>query len=458
MINLKGRKISVLGFGKSGTSVVGIAIRLGAEVLISEEKEVLSFQKEEERLRSQGIGFEFGGHTERILSADLIIVSPGVKMDIPILQQAEKRGIPIISEIEFAWRLLPEVTIIAITGTNGKTTTTQLIHEILKADGKKAFLCGNIGYPLSEVIKEVTKESFIVAEISSFQLEGVKEFRPKVGVLLNITPDHLDRHKDMSNYTSIKSRLFDNQQGDDFMVLNSDDKLTLEAVSGKRGRSIPFSRKKELAEGVFVKGDKICYRLSGFGEGEIIETNEMKMQGFHNLENALAATAVSVVLGVKTEVIRRTLTNFSPPAHRLEDLGEINGVRFINDSKATNVDATLRALESLPENVILIAGGKDKDSNYSSLKEMIHQKAKALILIGEAKEKIASQVGGKIKVYILNTLKEAVDLAFGLAQDGDYILFSPASSSLDQFRNFEERGDTFKRYVNELKNLEGRRL
>lgn len=449
------QKVSVLGLGKSGQAAADLAADLGREVFVSEEKETTP--DDIKNLRERGVEFEFGGHSERVLLSDLIVISPGVRFDHPILVGARKKGIEVISEIEFAFRHMRPSTIIAITGTNGKTTTTQLVYEILKADKRKAVACGNIGYPLSEVARTAEEGSFVVAEISSFQLEGIRGFRPKVGVLLNITPDHLDRHRDLRIYQEAKSRIFENQEGNDFMILNRDDPLTVEAGKGKRARYIPFSRKRELDEGIFVSGDRIGYRLAGFGEGKIISWQDLKLPGFHNLENVLASIAVGLVLGVNIERLRETLLSFPGLPHRIEYLGQVNGITFINDSKATNVDATLRALESLKGDIILIAGGKDKGNDYRPLRPMIEGKVKTLILIGETKEKIAAQVGNGIKTCILSDLEEAVNVAYSLAKAGDSVLLSPASSSLDQFRNFEERGSLFKEYVERLRGLERRK-
>jgi UDP-N-acetylmuramoylalanine--D-glutamate ligase len=451
-MDLKGKRVVVLGLGKSGFGAAELLAQSGASVVVSEEKEEKFFKDKVEFLERKGVRFEFGPHNkDTLLSSDLIILSPGVRTDLPILVEARKRGIEVIGEVELAFQGMKNVVIIAVTGTNGKTTTVELISHLLKADGRKVVMCGNIGYPAIQALKDMGEECFVVMEVSSFQLETISTFRPKVGVLLNVTEDHLDRYSGLDEYRKVKMKIFENQKENDFMVINGDDPEIVRLSREKIAKPIYFSRRRELREGIFLKEGRIRYRLSSSGEGDIIGKDETSLPGSHNLENVMAAIASTIVVNIRIEALKEALRNFPPLPHRLEDLGFVEGVRFINDSKATNPDATLKALEAIDSPIILIAGGKDKGMDYRPLHELVKKKVKALLLIGEVKERMATEIGAKTpKTHLLPDLNKAVKLAWSLAQEGDTVLLSPASSSQDQFVNFEQRGALFKELVRRI--------
>jgi UDP-N-acetylmuramoylalanine--D-glutamate ligase len=451
-MDLKGRRAVVIGLGKSGFWAAEFLARMGARVFVSEKGEERSFMGRIEALGKLGVQFEFGTHTkEVILSSDLIVLSPGVRGDMPLIVEAKKRGIEVIGEMELGFRWMRDVVIIAVTGTNGKTTTTRLISHILHLDGRRVVTCGNIGYPVTQALHEIREGDFVVMEVSSFQLETISTFTPKVGVVLNVREDHLDRYKGLDEYREVKMRIFENQMEDDFMVINADDPHILALARERMAKPIHFSKREGVEEGVFLEGERIVYRIGSSEKREIIAKDEMSLVGSHNLENAMAAIASTVVVDVGLEALKEALRTFPPLPHRIEDLGLVGGVRFINDSKATNVDATLKALDTIESPILLIAGGKDKGMNYQPLSEPVKRKVKALILIGEVKERMASEVGAEEKTHLLPDLERAVELAYDLACEGDTVLLSPASSSQDQFIDFEERGNLFKEIVNRIR-------
>jgi len=362
--------------------------------------------------------------------------------------QARSQGEPVIGEIELAAQFLPE-QIVAITGSNGKTTTTSLAGEIIAAGKFPTLVGGNIGTPAISFVDQAGPATWIVLEVSSFQLETIVDFRPKIAVILNITPDHLDRHKTFTNYIGAKARVFENQRGDDFTILNADDPAAAELSGRTQARLFWFSRKREIDEGAFLRGAHIYFR-DGQREREILGLAEITLKGAHNLENVLAAVSIGMLVGCAPEQIRHAVRIFKAVEHRLEFVARFAGVDYYNDSKATNVDATIKALESFPANIHLILGGKDKGSDYTVLNELLRKRVKRVYTIGAAASKIESQITGAVKFDHAETLENAVRRAAESAVAGDVVLLAPACSSFDQFRSYEHRGRAFKESVHSL--------
>jgi UDP-N-acetylmuramoylalanine--D-glutamate ligase len=374
-------------------------------------------------------------------------------VDAPLLVQARSMGESsvtgtIIGEIELAARFLPG-KIVAITGANGKTTTTSLAGEIIAAGNFSTLVGGNIGTPAISFVDEAGPSTWIVLEVSSFQLETIVEFRPRIAVILNITPDHLDRHKTFDNYVNAKARVFENQRADDFTVLNADDTTTAGLADRTRGQVVWFSRKKEVERGAIVRGRNIYFR-DGQREREILPFDEVSLKGGHNLENVLAGVSVGMLVGCQPEQIREAVRHFKGVEHRLEFVARVAGADYYNDSKATNVDATIKALESFPGNVHLILGGKDKDSDYSVLQDLLRERVKRVYTIGAAAAKIEAQIQGATEIVHAETLEKAVRLAREGAAAGDVVLLAPACASFDQFQSYEHRGRVFKETVHSL--------
>lgn len=440
---LHSKRVTVLGMGRSGLACAKLLKQYGADVFVSDRAEEEELKSRIKELKKEGIEFGTGQHTFRVIhKKDFIVVSPGILLNIPILNSARKANIPILSEIEVAsW--FTKSRIIAVTGTNGKTTVTSLIGEILKNAGRKVSVAGNIGLPLSEAVQQAN--DIIVAEVSSFQLATIEKFRPWISVILNITPDHLDWHQNLKDYIRAKAKIFANQKKDDFLILNADDKECLRLSRKARNKVIFFSQQKKLNEGVFVKGKNIISTL--LSARCLLPAACLNLPGPCNLENALAAIGVGLICGVKPEVIRRTLREFRGLEHRLELVKEKNGVRFINDSKATNVGATEAALESFPGPIILIMGGRDKGWGYRRLRKLVRERVKALFVLGEAKDKIKEDLTEVTTIYEAKNLEGAVKGACRVAGCGDWVLLSPACASFDMFANFRQRGKIFKELV-----------
>jgi UDP-N-acetylmuramoylalanine--D-glutamate ligase len=426
----------------------------GARVTVSDSKPEAELRNEILLLLEHGITVETGGHGERTFRGqDLIVVSPGVPVDAPLLVQARSMGESsvtgtIIGEIELAARFLPG-KIVAITGANGKTTTTSLAGEIIAAGNFSTLVGGNIGTPAISFVDEAGPSTWIVLEVSSFQLETIVEFRPRIAVILNITPDHLDRHKTFDNYVNAKARVFENQRADDFTVLNADDNTAAGLADRTRGQVVWFSRKKEVERGAIVRGRNIYFR-DGQREREILPFDEVSLKGGHNLENVLAGVSVGMLVGCQPEQIREAVRHFKGVEHRLEFVARVAGADYYNDSKATNVDATIKALESFPGNVHLILGGKDKDSDYSVLQDLLRERVKRVYTIGAAAAKIEAQIQGATEIVHAEILEKAVRLASEGAAAGDVVLLAPACASFDQFQSYEHRGRVFKETVHSL--------
>jgi UDP-N-acetylmuramoylalanine--D-glutamate ligase len=445
-MDLHNKRVLVVGLGKSGVASALFLKSRGAQVTVSDSKPEAELRDEILLLLEQGITVETGGHGERTFrEQDLIVVSPGVPLDAPQVAQARSLGEPIIGEIELAARFLAG-SMVAITGANGKTTTTSLTGEIIAAGRFPTLVGGNIGMPAISFVGQAGPSTWTVLEVSSFQLETVVEFRPRIAVILNITPDHLDRHKTLANYIAAKARIFENQQASDFTVLNADDLTTAELADRTRGQVFWFSRKKEMEQGAFVRGAHVYFR-DGDSEREILPLGEMTLKGAHNVENVLAGVSIGMLVGCEPEQIREAVRNFKAVEHRLEFVAKITGVDYYNDSKATNVDATVKALESFAGNIHLILGGKDKGSDYSVLNELLRQRVKRVYTIGAAAAKIEAQIQGAAEIEHAETLENAVRRASEVAAAGDVVLLAPACSSFDQFRSYEHRGRVFKEAV-----------
>ncbi len=448
-MELKDKRVLVVGLGKSGVASALFLKAHGARVTVSDTKSGDELRNEIPSLLDHGITVETGGHGERTFRGqDLIVVSPGVPVDAPLLNQARSLGEAVIGEIELAAQFLPG-PIVAITGSNGKTTTTTLTGDILAAGGLPTLVGGNIGTPAISLAERAKPETAIVLEVSSFQLETIRTFRPKVAVVLNVTPDHLDRHRTLDVYVDAKARIFENQRGDDFAVLNEDDPTCVTMAARTRAQVFWFSRQKEVKQGAWVREGKILFRDGRGQQRDIMLVSEIPLKGAHNLENVLAAVCAGALMGCAPEKIRQAVRDFKAVEHRLEFVATIRGVDYYNDSKATNVDATIKALESFPTNIHLILGGKDKGSDYSVLNELLRQRVKRVYTIGAAAGKIESQIKGAEVVHA-ETLENAVRKAHAVAQAGDVVLLAPACASFDQFKNYEQRGLVFKEIVRGL--------
>src|SRR5580700_3878623 len=421
-MELKDKRVLVVGLGKSGVASALFLKERGARVTVSDTKSGNELRNEIPSLLDHGITVETGGHGERTFRGqDLIVVSPGVPVDSPSLVQARAMGEPVIGEIELASQFLPK-NIVAITGSNGKTTTTTLAGEILAAGGVSTAVGGNIGTPAISLVERATADTTAVLEVSSFQLETIQKFRPRIAVVLNVTPDHLDRHRTFAAYTDAKARIFENQQTDDFAVLNADDPTCVEMAARTRAQVFLFSRKREVQQGAYVHQGQVLFRDSK-GQREIMLLSEIPLKGAHNVENVLAAVCVGALSGIDPGKIRKAVASFRAVEHRLEYVATIRGVEYYNDSKATNVDATIKALESFPANIHLILGGKDKGSDYSVLNDLLRQRVKRVYTIGAAAAKIESQIvstkNGGPELIHAETLENAIRKASTITQPGD---------------------------------------
>jgi UDP-N-acetylmuramoylalanine--D-glutamate ligase len=444
-MELRDKKVLVVGLARTGRECARFLVKQGAKVWVSDLRMETDLKAEIDALRGQPVGYFLGGEERSWLGGmDLVVPSPGVPAENSLLREASGRGIKILSEIDLAYRFL-SAPLIAITGTNGKSTTTTLVGEMLKAQGTKVFIGGNIGPPLIGFVGG--NWEWGVVEISSFQLEWIEEFRPRVGVLLNLSEDHLDRYPNFAVYCGAKARIFENQTAQDIAVLNRDDPPVWALRQESRARVISFGF-AEVDQGVFVGPEEIVWR-----DGSIEERfplRRVKIQGVHNVENIMAAIAVAKAVGVAAPSIQRSLEAFPGLEHRLEFVREKNGVRYYNDSKATNVGAVVKSLASFAAPIILIAGGGDKGGDYGVLRDGIEKRVKRLVLFGAAKQTIARALGALTETAVVESLEAAVRDAHEHAQPGDVVLLSPACSSFDMFRNYAERGRIFKSLVQAL--------
>jgi UDP-N-acetylmuramoylalanine--D-glutamate ligase len=447
-IELRGKRVLVVGLARTGVATALFCAARGAQVTCTDTRLESELGDSIAHLREAGISLELGGHREQILQhQDLIIPSPGVPADAPFLKAARALGITIWSEIELADRFL-KGRLIGITGSNGKTTTTSLIEHVLRSAGFPTILAGNIGTPLISCVEQTNDQTITVVELSSFQLELIETFRPNISVFLNLTPDHLDRHGTLRSYGAAKARIFDNQTEADFAVLNADDAATASLVP-RKPHVYWFSRKQRVAQGAFVRGNDIVFRQEGVEEA-VLKLVDIPLAGGHNVENVLAAAAATRLAGAEPAAIAKGVRSFSGVEHRLEFVAEIGGVRYYNDSKATNVDATLKALDAFPGRILIILGGKDKGSDYAVLQAPLREKAILALLIGAAADKIEKQIAGSVAIERAETIERAVETAAHAAQPGDIVVLAPACASFDQFQNYEHRGRVFKELVHQL--------
>jgi len=436
--------VLVVGLGRTGEALCDFLLDHGAQVKVSENKTLREHSRAVRDWQKKGVQFEMGGHkTESFLEADLIVPSPGVPW-LSELEAAQNQGIPIVSEIELAYLFL-RGHIVGITGTNGKSTTATLAHKILKDAGLPAFLAGNIGTPLISFVEHSRDDHIYVTEVSSFQLKHIEHFKASISVFLNISSDHLDWHSSFDDYCQSKKNLLATQQENDTAVLNRDDPLIWAWKEEGKAQVYFFSRKTEVEKGCFIQGDWII--LKDKGEERLIKTSDIPLFGIHNLENVMAAALVSHILGVPLPRIRESVECFQGLEHRLEKIMAIKGIDFYNDSKATNVDAALKSIQSFERKIVLILGGRDKGGDFKKLKEQVAEKAKHVLLIGEAEEKIRNALEGSVTMTPVSSLKEAVRAGYALAEAGEVVLLAPACTSFDMFQNFEERGRVFKQEV-----------
>ena len=450
IMDLKGKTVLVVGLARTGVAAVRFLRGRGAKVKVSEAKPAEELEGSLKILRDLPVRWELGGHTlPFFLEADLIVVSPGVPMDLKPLAKARSKGIPVISEVELAFRFLRR-PMIAVTGTNGKTTTTTLIGEMLRASGKRAFVGGNIGTPLIEYVETEQKDEWVVAEISSFQLEGIEKFQPTIGILLNITEDHLDRYPNFLEYIRAKGRIFANQGKEDYALLNADDPITFQFAHQVKSQVILFSAQRPVPVGGFLEKGAILFQGTD-GKRERFGLDRLKIKGAHNLENLMAAIIACRICGCPREAVQKVIDEFQGIEHRLEWVRDIDGVSFFNDSKGTNVGSVVKSIMSFQKPILLIAGGRDKGGDYSPLKKLIAEHVKGMALIGEAKERMWAALGGLTETVKVGTLEEAVHWAFSKAAPGEVVLLSPACSSFDMFENFQERGKRFKSIVEGLR-------
>lgn len=452
-MNFKDKKVIVIGMAKSGGSAAIILSTLGADVTIQDLKEREELPLNLEPLEELGIKFYLGKNPDDIiLDFDLVIMSPGVPCHLSFVKKAEENGVPVWSEIEFAYSIC-KAPIVAITGTNGKTTTTALAGLIFKNFISTAEIVGNIGIPFSEKAEEVPEDSCVIAELSSFQLEKIDKFKPIISAVLNISPDHLDRHKTMENYIAAKERIFENQDENDFLILNYDDEKCREMKNKAKSKVVFFSRMEKLEEGIYAD-EKSIYVNKLFGKEEkVIDIDEMSILGSHNVENAMAAIGMALCFNISLEIIRKSLIEFKAVEHRIEFVKSINNIEFYNDSKGTNTDASIKAILAMKRPILLIGGGYDKGSEFKEWIDSFSGKVKYMAVLGQVTEKICSAAdeAGFENYERVDSLKEAVLKCFEKAVSGDCVLLSPACASWDMFKSYEERGELFKQYVNELR-------
>ena len=445
-IEIRGKKIVILGLALSGAAAAKLAVRQGADVFVSDNQDTLALQGTLTDLKALSIPGELGQHSDQIYDADLWIISPGIAQDSELVQKAQSNDIPIVSEIEFAsW--FTEAPILAITGSNGKTTTAHLLAEMIQTDDLHGTLAGNVGIPFAKMVLEdlgnPDPKRVWVLEISSFQMEFIEHFKPYIAIFLNITPDHLNRYPSMKEYIAAKMNMWSRQTAEDFIVYNADDTILVEEIAESTSRKIAFGLGHH-PEAIFQPNRTKIYTEE---HATLIEMNQLALPGKHNLANALAAATAAHLMGIPNKSIAATMSQFSGVPHRLEPIAEINGVTYINDSKATNLDAVQVALESFTQPIILILGGLDKGGDFRSILPHTHNNLKEVIAFGRAKELILTTLRDAVRSTSVMDLKEALELAQNCSQPGDVVLLSPGCASFDQFENFEERGDHFRSLV-----------
>lgn len=455
MIEIRDRKFLVLGLGESGSAAARKLYSLGAKVIVADSSVEYEIMKRAARLEEEGISRIHWDYPAEMLSGvEAVVVSPGIPVDTPVIKTARRKGLTVISEIELAFRLT-ESPVIAVTGTNGKSTVVTLLGEIFTAAGEPNIVAGNIGRPLIDAVGEAGRETVLIIEVSSFQLETVDEFRPKIGVLLNITEDHLDRHGNMKVYRDLKARLFARQTPEDYAVINLDDNQASLVFDSIGSTPIPYSAKRQIERGVFVENDMIWAVMPpGYEPITLGSVRDIRFKGRHGLENVMAAIAVSLLWGLEPQTIMGAVAKFKGLSHRIEFVDERGGVGFYDDSKATNPDAVNRALEAFEEPIVLLAGGRNKGMDFSVLIPRLKEKVKAAVLFGESADEIAETIkaAGGIRYKTAKSMQDAVSLAAGYAEPGNAVLLSPGCASFDMFENYGERGNAFQEAVKRLTN------
>ena len=452
-MEIAGRKVLVIGAARSGIASARFLAQRGAIVALNDRKPVAEWLPEALDLKTEGVGCVEGDPPSWLLDQiDLVVVSPGVPTKAIPIRYADRRGAEVIGEVELASRFL-RGRVVAITGTNGKTTTTTLIGEMLRDAGMNVQVGGNIGTALISLIHSSRDDGWTVVEVSSFQLETIVDFHPTVAAVLNVTPNHMDRYESLLDYAAAKHRIFANQTPSDVAILNADDEIVSSWAGGLRAHLVQFSTGRELEEGLFLRGNDLVSRTVD-GERVLVTRDEMRLRGTHNVENVLAAMAAGLACGAPPESLRETVRRFQPVEHRLEEVAEINGVRFFNDSKATSVDATMKALEAFAADrgkVVLILGGRGKQAPYSPLARLISERVRKMILIGEDAPVIERELGSAAPFEHATDMHDAVARSFAAAEAGDVVLLAPACASFDMFESFEHRGKVFKEEVSSLK-------
>lgn len=451
-MEVRGKKVLIIGAARSGIAAARFLRQKGAVVALNDQKALEQWSAEAQSLKDSGVGLIAGEVPGWLLDQlELVVVSPGVPSNIIPIRYAERAGAEVIGEIELASRYL-KGKVIAITGSNGKTTTTSLVGELLRDAGLNVQVGGNIGKPLISLVEHSREDGWTVVEVSSFQLETIRQFHPAIALVLNVTPNHMDRYESFTDYAAAKHRIFMNQIAGDVAVLNADDPTVSSWESGLKAQVVKFSTHKELERGLFLRGDELIARMDN--EQKVLRAGEMKLRGVHNVENVLAALAAGMAAGAGIESMRETVKRFEPVEHRLEFVREIDEVKFYNDSKATSVDATLKALEAFASDegkVVLILGGRGKKAPYGPLSVLVKEKVRTLILIGEDAETIASELGDFAPLTRAVDMKDAVARSFQAAAKGDVVLLAPACASFDMFESFEHRGRVFKEEVQSLR-------
>lgn len=449
----KEKKVTVVGAARSGVAAAKLLKRKGFDVFLSDSTEEAKIDKTfSAEIKEKGIAHEFGVHSDRAFDSEIMVVSPGVPQNSAVIQKALAKGINVVSEIEAAsWFCKGKV--IAITGTNGKTTTTTLIGEMFKDAGFKTFVCGNIGIAFSDIVEETDEKSIVVLETSSFQLDNIRKFKPFISILLNVTPDHLDRYESFEKYLESKMRIAENQSSSDYFVFNYDDELVRRSANNvnasKSAFSLSVNVKQETGTGAYLDNMDLIYYYY-MGEENVIDTQKLIIKGEHNVYNAMASVISAKIFGIEKEYIKKTLENFKGVEHRLEFVRELDGIKYYNDSKATNVNSVWYALKGFTEPLILILGGKDKGNDYSQIEKEVKEHVKHIIAIGSSKQKVFDYFNDKLPVTMADDMNDAVLKAKASALSNDVVLLSPACASFDMFDNYEHRGFVFKEIVNSL--------
>lgn len=452
-MNIKDKKVLLVGLAKTGVSTIKKLDKLGASIVVTDIKPKEKLEDILSQLNGlNNVEYILGSHPEDISDIDLTIVSPGVPLDLPFIEKLKESNVKIIGEVELAYTLSNNPIFVGITGTNGKTTTTSLVGEIFKEANRDTYIVGNIGNPVIDTVDYTDKNSVLVTELSSFQLESIDTFRPKVSSILNITEDHLNRHHTMENYINAKARIFENQDKSDFSILNYDDSIVRNLNKNNNASILYFSRQEKIDQGVYLdENNNIVISIDG-KQITVLNRNELSLPGDHNLENAMAAILMTYVVGVDLEVIKQVLTTFKGVEHRLEFVTNKNGIMFVNDSKGTNPDSTIKAIGSYERPIILIAGGMDKHSDFTDMMKCATKNVKELVLLGETADKIeaSARKEGLENITKVKNMEEAVKKAYELAKDGDVVLLSPGCASWDMYPNFEARGLDFKENIYKL--------